>query len=79
MLKLPTSESTDRITESAERVSGGCPVHRCGVLQMTVGQAVANASAGQVVLLSRGCASWDQFDNHEQRGEAFVQALPSRT
>ena len=69
----------DRLADAAERVAGACPVHRCGELQTAVAQAVANASDGQVVLLSPGCASWDQFDNYEQRGETFIQALPGRT
>jgi UDP-N-acetylmuramoylalanine--D-glutamate ligase len=47
------------------------PVYQCGDLQTAVAQAKSIAIRGDVVLLSTGCASYDQFSNFEQRGEMF--------
>jgi len=37
-----------------------------------VAQAVSEARAGDVVLLAPAAASFDQYDNFEQRGDDFV-------
>ena len=42
-----------------------------------VAEAAKNATSGDVVLLSPACSSWDQFRNHQHRGEVFCQAVKS--
>ena len=52
-------------------------VQSCETLQSAVASAKDNMNDGDVVLLSPGCASWDQFDNYEQRGDAFCSLVAS--
>jgi UDP-N-acetylmuramoylalanine--D-glutamate ligase len=52
-------------------LDGAAPLHDCETLDRAVAAARAAARAGEVVLLSPACASYDQFDNFEARGEAF--------
>jgi UDP-N-acetylmuramoylalanine--D-glutamate ligase len=65
----------------AATLAGKVAFERAGRLDMAVAAAARDAAtaAGGVVLLSPACASYDQFANFEQRGEAFrqlVAALP---
>jgi UDP-N-acetylmuramoylalanine--D-glutamate ligase len=51
--------------------SASVPVRECGELQQAVAEASSRAVTGDVVLLSPGCASFDQFADFEARGERF--------
>jgi len=44
---------------------------RAGDLAVALARAAADAEPGDVVLLSPACASFDQFDDFEHRGETF--------
>lgn len=46
-----------------------------GSLQKAVEQSWSNANAGETILLSPGCASFDQFENFEDRGRQFGQIV----
>ena len=54
--------------------TGGPEVVDSGTLEASVREAAGRAKAGEVVLLSPACASYDQFRNYEERGEAFRKA-----
>jgi UDP-N-acetylmuramoylalanine--D-glutamate ligase len=64
----------------ANALAGAGRAHvRVRTLAEAVAAAAADARAGDVVLLSPACASYDQYGNFEERGEDFrrlVQNLP---
>jgi UDP-N-acetylmuramoylalanine--D-glutamate ligase len=67
----PNVKSVHLIGEEAERLGELIDGHRDGDLETAVAHAARLAKPGDVVLLSPAAASYDQFENFEQRGEAF--------
>ena len=64
------------IGEAAEAIAealslAGVVYDRCDDLSTAVAAAAADASKGDVVLLSPACASFDQFRSFEERGQEF--------
>ena len=70
----PNVQSIHLIGEAAallEPAFAGLAAFVDGDLEHAVRHAEDLASRGDVILLSPACASYDQFDNFEQRGDAF--------
>jgi UDP-N-acetylmuramoylalanine--D-glutamate ligase len=59
----------------AAAYQGVAPVHSCGTLDAAVRRARELAKAGDTVLLSPACASYDQFKNFEDRGDTFKRLV----
>ena len=56
---------------AAALAAAGVRPERSGTLQAAVRAAAAAADTGETVLLSPACASFDQFRDYADRGEAF--------
>jgi len=50
----------------------------CTTMEAAVAQAMAEAQAGETVLLAPAAASFDQYDNFEKRGEDFTTQVRQR-
>lgn len=63
----------------AQAVGGQTSIQYAGDLQQAVLSCARLAQAGDVVLLSPACASFDMFSNYMARGDAFVAAVRELT
>ena len=62
-------EASDEVSAALD--ASGVRYERAGDLATAVARAAERAGAGDVVLLSPACASYDQFEHFEQRGDEF--------
>jgi UDP-N-acetylmuramoylalanine--D-glutamate ligase len=69
---LYTIGATGRVLADA---AGSSHSTSCRTLDAAVARALRSARPGDILLLSPGCASWDQFTNYEQRGEDFARLV----
>jgi len=67
-------EASDLIHQAMiQSGSGGCTLTRCENLKCAVDTAAQIAQPGDVVLLSPGGTSFDEFNDFEERGDRFKQ------
>jgi len=65
-------EAADEIEQA---LNDSLPIERAGSMADAVGRAAAIAVAGDTVLLSPACASFDMFEGYQERGELFMRAV----
>ncbi len=61
--------------EVEKDLAGAAPIERGGDFADVVARARRLARAGDTVLLSPACSSYDMFDNYEQRGHVFKRLV----
>jgi UDP-N-acetylmuramoylalanine--D-glutamate ligase len=65
-------EAADQI---AAAIGAHLPIVRAASMEEAVARAVDHAQAGDSVVLSPACSSYDMFDNYEHRGRVFRAAV----
>lgn len=66
-------QASDEIASAL--VGSDAEIIRCTSLEQAVSAAATKAQAGDIVLLSPACASFDMFTSYEHRGQMFVAAV----
>jgi UDP-N-acetylmuramoylalanine--D-glutamate ligase len=58
-----------------KQITGSVAIESAGTIQRAVEIAAHTAHPGDIVLLAPACASFDQFENYEQRGRIFKELV----
>jgi UDP-N-acetylmuramoylalanine--D-glutamate ligase len=72
ILALLIGAAADKIEK---QISGSVAIEHAGTIERAVEIASQAAQPGDVVLLAPACASFDQFENYEQRGRVFKELV----
>lgn len=77
---LLIGEAADKIERQAAKILvgvelAGAVLLKAESLEEAVDKAYRKASSGDVVLLAPACASFDMFENYQQRGDCFKTAV----
>ena len=72
ILALLIGAAADKIEK---QIAGSVAIERAGTMERAVEAASAAARPGDVVVLAPACASFDQFENYEHRGQVFKQLV----
>ena len=57
------------------QIEGSAEIVHAETLEGAVKRIASTAAAGDIVLLAPACASFDQFQNYEERGHVFKQLV----
>ncbi len=67
-------ETADKLQQTGQQ-AGIQTIIRVDNVEKAVPAAYENSEAGDVILLSPACASWDQYRTFEERGDIFIKAV----
>lgn len=73
--KLVLIGATKEKIEQTARERGFSDIVKCDSFEEAVRYCHRYAQPGEAVLLSPACASWDMFENYEQRGKVFKEIV----